>query len=103
MCGDLRRGVSYAERAAHLFKSLGCGARLLSSSLHILVMCCESQDLDKAEVMALRVAGDSAAAAQDTRERVVGMLATIRAAMEHGLRLDVRRGSGWPVEVRLVK
>jgi hypothetical protein len=100
MTRDLARAVAYAERAVQLFKVLGLDARACSSSLHVMLLCCEMQDLDKAEVMAMKVK-ELRGSTPDVRQQLDDHLGTIRSAIEHGMRIRVDRTRGWPCKVLL--
>lgn len=92
--------IEYAERAVQLFKALGLEARASSSSLHVMILCLELQDLDKAEVTAMKLQGASGCDAA-MRGDLGDCLSTIRSAIEHGMRVIVNREGGWPCRLHL--
>jgi hypothetical protein len=93
---ELKTAIEFAEKASNCWKSLGMPLRSLSSSLHILAMCCEDNDVDKAELMAMRVADDRQSD-KSIKEAAVGYLNTIREAMKmQKMKLLVDRSEGWP-------
>jgi hypothetical protein len=95
---ELDVAIVYAEQGARLWKALDFHLRSLSTNLHALAMACESNDVDIAEVIALRLMDDSKAQ-PGTKEIVAGYLRTVREVMKSsssGMRLVVDRRSGWP-------
>ena len=71
--------------------------RSLSSSLHVLAMSCESNDVDKAEIMSLKIMNDLNIKLQ-IKNIVHGYLRTIREVTKTsgGMKLFVDRACGWP-------
>ena len=71
--------------------------RSLSSSLHVLAMSCESNDVDKAEIVSLRIMNDSTIQLKKVKDIVHGYLRTIREVTKtSGMKLFVDRACGWP-------
>jgi hypothetical protein len=99
-CNELKSAVAYGERASHLWKSLGLHVRCSSQQCHVLAMLCEMNDIDKAEVMAHRIASNKLT--KDTiAVEAMGYLNTIRAAMKQNMKLKVNRSNGWPFACEL--
>ncbi len=100
MTHDFMNAITYAERAVRLFNMLGLDAREVSASLHVMLLCCEMQDLDKAEVTAMKVK-ELRGTTPSIRQQLDDHLETIRSAIEHGMRVKVDRTQGWPCKVLL--
>ena len=73
---------------------------LASASVHVMLLCCEMQDLDKAEVTAMKVK-ELQGSTPSIRELLDDHLGTIRSAIEHDMRIKVDRTKGWPCKVML--
>ena len=65
-----------------------------------MLLCCEMQDLDKAEVTAMKVK-ELRGTTPSIRQQLDDHLETIRSAIEHGMRVKVDRTQGWPCKVLL--
>ena len=85
------------QRKVHNWKTLGYPLRSLSSSLHVLAMSCESNDVDKAEIVSLRIMNDSTIQLKKVKDIVHGYLRTIREVTKtSGMKLFVDRACDWP-------
>ena len=80
---DLAQAIIYAERAGKMFESLGLDSGVVSAGLHVMLLCCEMQDLDKAEVTAMKVEG-MRASTPGVRQQLGDYLETIRAPLSMG-------------------
>ena len=97
---DLKSAMQYAEQAAQLYDVLGMGARAASAMVYVMILSCEMQDLDKAEIMAMKLKGSEAISC-GVRQSIGDHLDTIRSAIEHNMRIKVERERGWPCKVTL--
>ncbi len=69
--------------------------------MHVLAMCCEDSDVDKAEVFAMRVA-ECSVAQLCTKEIATGYLRTIRDVMTKSkMKMVTDRSNGWPFSLLL--
>jgi hypothetical protein len=72
--------------------------------MHILAMSCETNDLDKAEILAMRlVEKDTTNAGVIDLSHVHGYLALIRTAIQQNTTLTIDRSRGWPLTIELDK
>jgi hypothetical protein len=104
LCDDVTTAIEFGKRAGNLWKSLGLAKRSLSASMHILAMSCETNDLDKAEILAMRlVEKDTTNAGVIDLSHVHGYLALIRTAIQQNTTLTIDRSRGWPLTIELDK